>query len=51
MVIEESVTNIYGECTLKETNVELRITEEFGPGLAQECTDSTVCFWSHIGVC
>lgn len=51
MVIEERVTNIYGGWALKETNVELRITEEFGPGLAQECGDSTVCFWSHVGVC
>lgn len=35
MVVEERVMNIDEGCTLKETNIELRITEEFRPGLAQ----------------
>lgn len=51
MVVEERVMNIDEGCTLMETNIELRITEEFRPGLAQECTDTTVCFWRHIVVC
>lgn len=36
--------NICGECTIKQTDVDLRITQELGPGVAQRCADGSICF-------